>query len=71
VIKKGDWVRVLRGGEFRGRIGELIWIFGESADLTEFQVVLFGDPRYVGMYIGMEIQKLNEMEVLAEAARGL
>lgn len=71
MIEKGDWVRVLRSGEYRGRIGELIWIHGVNADVMEFQVDLFGEPRYVGMYIGMEIQKLNEMEVLAEASRGL
>jgi len=69
VIETGDWVRVLRGGEFKGRVGELVCIHGENADVTEFQVELFGEPRYVGMYIGMEIHKLTEMEVLAEASK--
>lgn len=76
MIAKGDWVRVTGFCEGRGRIGEVIWIHGVDEDVTQFQVDLsqflvdlFGEPLYVGMYIGWEIEKLNEMEVLAEASK--
>ncbi len=74
MIEKGDWVRVLRNGEYRGRIGEVLLSFADSGaerDFVQYQVDLFGEPRFVGIYGTHQLTKLTEMEVLAEASRGL
>ena len=69
-IEKGDWVRITRLCKQRGRFGEVVWVLARSDEnYVQYHVELFGEPGGSYTYFFVEIEKINEMEVIAEAAR--
>lgn len=70
MIQEGDWVRVTRLCKERHRVGRVVFVATQDVgNYIEHHVELFGEPEETHVYFGMEIQKINEMQVIAEAAR--